>query len=197
MSSASLEQVDELWPQLPWAARMVDWFTGHPRQIAALGVAFQVLVLLAMIVPPMTTRLTGETILLRVVPVDPRDLFRGDYVILSYDITRPTRDGSVATAATWESLSQLVGRTIYTRLEPDADGKHWHAAGYQLDPPSDGKFIRGTVANLGTVDYGIEQYFVQEGKGFEYEQAVRDRKLSAEVVVDRHGDAQLLGLMIE
>ena len=30
---------------------------------------------------------TGEKIFLRVSPVDPRDLFRGDYVSLSYDIS--------------------------------------------------------------------------------------------------------------
>jgi len=31
---------------------------------------------------------TGETIYLRARPVDPRDLFRGDYVVLGYDIDR-------------------------------------------------------------------------------------------------------------
>jgi len=31
---------------------------------------------------------TGETIYLRTRPVDPRDLFRGDYVVLAYDIDR-------------------------------------------------------------------------------------------------------------
>jgi uncharacterized membrane-anchored protein len=30
---------------------------------------------------------TGEKIMLRVEPVDPRDLFRGDYVSLSYEIS--------------------------------------------------------------------------------------------------------------
>ena len=32
--------------------------------------------------------LRGETIRLRTVPVDPRDLLRGDYVILGYEISR-------------------------------------------------------------------------------------------------------------
>ena len=31
---------------------------------------------------------TGQEVLLKVQPVDPRDLFRGDYVVLRYDITR-------------------------------------------------------------------------------------------------------------
>jgi len=29
---------------------------------------------------------TGEEVMLKTMPVDPRDLFRGDYVILSYEI---------------------------------------------------------------------------------------------------------------
>ena len=31
---------------------------------------------------------SGRDVLLKTVPVDPRDLLRGDYVILSYDISR-------------------------------------------------------------------------------------------------------------
>jgi uncharacterized membrane-anchored protein len=31
---------------------------------------------------------TGEEVLLKTLPVDPRDLFRGDYVILRYDVSR-------------------------------------------------------------------------------------------------------------
>jgi uncharacterized membrane-anchored protein len=180
-----------------WLTRAVDWFAGHPLQVLTLGVVFQLLVLTAMMVQPLTTLATGDTILLRVAPVDPRDLFRGDYVILSYDISRPTRDGSVAANRSWDPQSQLAGKTIYTRLAPDADGKHWHANGYQLEPPTEGKFIRGTAGNFGNVTYGIEQYFVQEGKGLEYEQAVSERKLLAEIVLDRNGNAQLAGLVIE
>ena len=33
------------------------------------------------------TLLTGKEVLLKTVPVDPRDLFRGDYVVLRYDIS--------------------------------------------------------------------------------------------------------------
>lgn len=196
MPNLPMENSAERWAHLPWPARVVDWCALHQRQIVALGVAFQSLVLVAMIVQPLRTLATGDTILLRVVPVDPRDLFRGDYVILGYDISRPTRDGSAA-FATWETLYQLAGQTIYTRLAPDADGKHWHANGYQLDPPTEGKFIRGVVDKGGRVEYGIEQFFVQEGQGLEYEQAVSHQKLSAEIVLDGHGHAQIKRLVIE
>jgi len=189
---------EDHWSRFPWLARGVDWLTEHQRQVLTIGVAFQVVVLLAMMITPLMTLATGDVVLLRVAPVDPRDLFRGDYVILSYEISRPTADGtSDVSSVTWDRLSQLKGRTIYVRLEPDADGQHWHANGYQFEPPTEGKFIRGTVAGNAAVRFGIEQYFVQEGEGHVYEQAVRDRKLSAEVAVDRNGNAQLKGLVIE
>ena len=35
---------------------------------------------------------TGRTIYLRTAPLDPRDAMRGDYVSLSYDISRVPRD---------------------------------------------------------------------------------------------------------
>ena len=33
----------------------------------------------------------GREVLLKVEPVDPRDLLRGDYVVLTYEITRTSR----------------------------------------------------------------------------------------------------------
>ena len=198
MSSTLPAQNYERSTQFPWLARGTDWLTEHQWQVLVIGVAFQLAVLVAMMITPLMTLATGDVVLLRVAPVDPRDLFRGDYVILSYDVSRPTIDGSSNVSnVTWDRLSQLRGQTIYVRIEPDADGKHWHANGYQLEPPTAGKFIRGTVAGNATVRFGIEQYFVQEGQGLKYEQAVRDRKLSAEVAVDRNGNAQLKGLVIE
>ncbi len=198
MSSTLSAQNNERWTHFPWLARGLDWLTEHQRQVLVIGVAFQLAVLAAMMIVPLKTLATGDVILLRVAPVDPRDLFRGDYVILSYDVNRPTIDGSSNVSnVTWDRLSQLQGQTIYVRLEPDPDGKHWHANGYQLDPPSGGKFIRGTVAGNASVRFGIEQFFVQEGQGLAYEQAVRDRKLSAEVAVDHNGNAQLKRLVIE
>ena len=198
MSNLAPQSIDEGLPHFPRLARTVDSLTGHARPVLTLAVVFQVLVLVAMVVRPIATLDTGDVLLLRVEPVDPRDLFRGDYVILSYDISRPTRDGSSdVTNTTWQQLSALAGKTIYTRLAPDPDGSHWHANGYQLEPPAEGKFIRGEVRGSGLVRYGIEQYFVEEGQGLQYEQAVRDRKLSAEVAIDGNGNAQLKGLVIE
>ena len=197
MSSNSATAVDERPLQIPWLSRGIDWLTEHQREVLAAGVAFQLVVLLVMIAQPLTTLLTGDVILLRVAPVDPRDLFRGDYVTLSYEINRPASTASDPAAASWRRFEGQQGRTVYVLLEPEADGKHWRSHGYQFEPPADGKFIRGTIVSGSTFQFGIEQYYVQEGTGAKYEQAVRDRKLSAEVALDHNGRAQLRRLVIE
>jgi uncharacterized membrane-anchored protein len=47
------------------------------------------------------------------------------------------------------------------------------------------------------MEFGIESYFVEEGTGRRYEQAIRDRHLSAELAVTSGGQAALKGLRIE
>ena len=51
-------------------------------------VALQSLAILAMVGGKVQTLITGDLIILRTVPVDPRSLFRGDFVRLRYEITR-------------------------------------------------------------------------------------------------------------
>jgi uncharacterized membrane-anchored protein len=180
-----------------YAGRALDWLHNHQRLLLHLGVALQLAVLTFMIALPLRTLVMGDTILLRSAPVDPRDLFRGDYVILSYEISRPWTIGNTGQPAVWQQGNEHAGKTIYVLLKPAEDGKHWEADGYQFTEPSGNTFIRGTVNPSGTVEYGIESYFVQEGQGHVYEQAILDRKLAAEVAVDHHGQAQLKRLVIE
>ena len=52
----------------------------------------------------------AQHVLLRVAPVDPRDLFRGQYVALSYDISR------LPQAARARSI-ELLGREVAPRVQ--------------------------------------------------------------------------------
>jgi hypothetical protein len=63
-----------------WLDRGLEWIKNQEGTILVAGIGFQLIVLIGMIVAPLTTLLTGDTILLRVVPVDPRDLFRADAI---------------------------------------------------------------------------------------------------------------------
>ncbi len=59
------------------------------RLAILVAVCFQLVVLVGMILgKTVPYYFHGKTVLLQVVPVDPRDLFRGDYVTLGYDISR-------------------------------------------------------------------------------------------------------------
>src|SRR3982750_2863081 len=75
------------------AARPLDlgvlgWLKARERQVLLVTAAAQLFILLAMIAVREVPLVMGQTVLVRVVPVDPRDMFRGDYVRLSYAFSR-------------------------------------------------------------------------------------------------------------
>ena len=185
------------------AARPVDlgflgWLKARERKILLLTVVAQLATLLGMIALRAAPLVTGQTVLVRVQPVDPRDLFRGDYVILSYDFSRVPSDGIEGLSGSERgSWKKLEGRPVYVTLVPDSNGVHHRAEKVTVAKPERGLFIKGQMERYGSMKFGIESYFVQEGTGREYEQAIRDRKLSAELAVSSSGQAALKGLRIE
>jgi uncharacterized membrane-anchored protein len=177
---------------------VLGWLKARERKILLVTVVFQLVILVAMIALRAIPLVTGKTVLVRVQPVDPRDLFRGDYVILSYEFSRvPPQDiVGLSEADSWKR-SKYEGRTVYVPLVRDADGVHWRAQKATVVKPASGAFLRGQMQRYGSIQFGIESYYVQEGTGHRYEQAIRDRKLSAELAVTSSGQAALKGLKIE
>ena len=186
---------------LSTAGKLVAAIKGRERWILALGIGLQLAVLLFMTAKGTLILVRGEVYYVRVQPVDPRDLMRGDYVILSYEFSRLPNDHRVDWFGDEKGfggpgLIELRNRPIYVSLENEADGKHWRAARFSLQKPAHGPFLRGTLNQRGLLEFGIEQYFVQEGKGREYEDAVRSRRLSAEIAITPEGSASMRGLHI-
>ncbi len=102
-------------------------------------------------------------IVVRTEPIDPRDYFRGDYVILNYEFSRrPESNGA---------------GTVYAILEQDADSHLWKRVGWSDTLPErnrpDAKraAIRGKYTKWQHIRYGIEKFFVEEGTGKEIENA--------------------------
>jgi uncharacterized membrane-anchored protein len=155
------------------------------RLALAAAVVFQVTILVAMILGRTVPYIGAQTVLLRVEPVDPRDMFRGDYVTLGYDISRTP-------AGKYEP-----GRSVYVALVPEAGGRHYRAGEFLAEPPASGVFIRGTAQAHGRATFGIESFYVQEGTGHDYENAVRNRRLWAEIALDGRGNPALQRLVIE
>jgi uncharacterized membrane-anchored protein len=176
----------------------LGWIKARERRVLVITAVAQLLILLAMIGLRSLPLLTGQTVLVRVVPVDPRDLFRGDYVILSYDFSRVSPQEIEGLPETWRGKrSQWEDRTIYVPLVQDADRVHWKAEKVTAVKPASGPFLKGQMGRYGSLRFGIESYFVQEGTGRRYEQAIRDRKLSAELAVTSSGQAALRALRID
>ena len=159
-------------------------------------VGFQVLILTWMAAQREYVLLTGRTVYLRTAPVDPRDIFRGDYVVLNYEISRIPR-GKVK--GDWDKIRR--GDKIYVVLKQHPDGLA------ELDyattrKPKSGLFIRGRVRYKWRggeirVRYSIEAYFVEQDKGLELERGRRREgvriPLEMEVALGRNGLAVLKG----
>lgn len=148
----------------------------------------------------------GHEITLPVKPLDPRDLFRGNYVTLGYDVSTLNRLNMPE-----ERAAELRwGSTVFVTLSPKADGG-WTVKDVTPEFPSQvaagDVVLKGRVRNVWAqangsdrtlnVRYGIETYFVPEGTGQALESQVRDHKIEAIVVVGSDGTAALKGLVID
>lgn len=147
-------------------------------------VLLQVLFLCGMIGFKYYTLHFGTPILLKASTVDPWDVFRGEYVRLRYDIS---------SAKDLDPGKQpLKDETVYVVLEQGE--KYWNAVGVYFDKPQLNRsqvFIKGKL-NYGSIRYGIETYYVEEGKGREIEQK---NNMDIVVRVDRFGNAVIEMIM--
>jgi uncharacterized membrane-anchored protein len=93
----------------------------------------------------------------------------------------------------------MADRQVYVSLELEADGKHWHAVRASLQRPKVGKYICGryTGEYWQPIRFGIEAYYVQEGKGQNWNKLQNANKLSAEIALAPWGQAKLRRLIDE
>jgi uncharacterized membrane-anchored protein len=127
--------------------------SGRRRIAFWLVVAVQALVLVAMIGFNELALATGDEVTLRTVPVDPIDLFRGNYVTLRYEIS---------TLGVEEGIRP--GDSVYVPLYEQ--GSSWTGSFGYASPPPAGKYIRGTAHHVdgqrASIEYGIETYYADE-----------------------------------
>jgi uncharacterized membrane-anchored protein len=139
--------------------------------------------------------LTGREIVLPIRPVDPRDLFKGDYARLGYTISRPDH-GLVA-----DLLAEpRVERKVFVTIEQAGDGA-WQVVAVKPTRPGNlapnQVLLAGRLSPWGdaSIRYGIERYFVPEGTGGKLEELARTSMLSAIVAVGSDGRAAIKGLV--
>ncbi len=161
------------------------------RKFLLLGL-FWLIIIIVFIGSEEFTLRTGREVLLKTQPVDPRDLFRGDYVVLNYEIS--SLDLSMFSGRADEFMP---GDRVYVALDPN--NKCASPIGIYKAEPKTGIFVKGTVRSMSgnnlSVKYGIENYFVPEGKGREIEGS-RGDNLVIRASVDRFGTAAIKDLLI-
>jgi uncharacterized membrane-anchored protein len=146
----------------------------------------------------------GVDVVLKTVPVDPRDLLRGDYVVLAYDISTIPADKVVGGFPTEATDAQ-----ISVRLEKQADG-FWTVseASFGILAPKDGSVVARSAPfyfyptpdsppSSVNVEYGIERYYVPEGEGRVLEEARNAATLSVTASVDDAGQMQIRSIAID
>lgn len=145
----------------------------------------------------------GETVYLRTAPLDPRDPLRGDFVRLDYEISTI---GVKQMRGDLQEGSTAKGRKVYAVLHKGEDGLASLAYATTVKPAT-GLFLRGRLrhrwrfrraVSAAQVRYGIEQLFVEQGKGREIEKQ-RGRRdglqipLEVEVALSHRGTGVIKG----
>lgn len=130
---------------------------------------------------------TGKAVRLKTEPVDPRSLFRGDYVRLNYTVNRVERSEVNG------DIKVTPGETLYVLLTKT--GNHWTAKSLHASPPDPGGktaavlrgYYRGADGESVLLEYpSIESYFVPEGTGKKLER-LRGKGLLVEVALGSDG----------
>lgn len=164
-----------------------------------MACAVPVLILLGMSVKPVYTLLNGEEVTLQTVPVDPSDLFRGDYVTLKYEAEEISRE-LVEKDVVTEIENGQYDVTVYVLLEKK-DGIHTPVK-VTLNKPKKGIFLKGKLQYLGTnnnqeeiayLEYSLDKYFLEDNTGLEWEKLSAQGEILAKVKV-QNGYAYLVDI---
>ena len=190
-----------------WLESAIAFVTPHRRTLLWTAVALQVATIGWMVWHHRQPGDSGERIVLRCRPVDPRDLLKGEYVILSYDFSTvtkehergllaeipqllPTPNGSGATGRQFWDLPWDM--TIYVPLKRLPDGSAL-AGEPTFRRPKDGLYLQGLTRGS-QLRFGIEAYYVKEGEGRKWEDLARRGELAAEIGILPDGRAGLVSL---
>lgn len=161
--------------------------------------------LVAMIVVKQWTLSTGTLILLETKPIDPRSLFRGDYVRLNYAINQLNLD-KLAGDARFQKYDKVF--VVLREDKPYWKPLSVHGLRHALKPGQ--VVIKGELIsiqdiheNIGKkpstilhIRYGIENYFVPEGEGRALERPKENEKIDMRIAVDKFGNAGIKAVLV-
>ena len=180
--------------------------TGKRLVISALVLALVQICFLTWIIAGRAAILrNGKEVLLKIEPIDPRDLLRGDYISLGYDMSRiPVK--LIANIPQGKFFTD--DSAIVVRLKKGADG-YWQPTTAwfgkaQAPAGPDEADIAGHVAQgldlrepemTIAPEYGIERFYLPEGEGMAIQNDMRVRPFGIKLALSANGTAQIKALM--
>jgi len=175
----------------------------NKKHLLLAAIAFQILAVAAISISKEWVLATGEEVILQTAPIDPRDIFRGDYVRLDYAFSQ---------IATSRLDSDIVdnglkkGEKAYLSLTKNNAGIAQADRLFNTEP-SDQLYLTGRVTSHWPnqwyfkrakpnknpdarrhpvkLKYGIERFYVEQGKGLEMEK-IRGSRDSFQVPMLMH-----------
>lgn len=154
--------------------------------------AVPLIILLGLTVKPLWTLTFGEEISLLTVPVDPRDLFYGDYVTLRYEIEEVQKD-----KLTEDLLQKLENDTSYKAVKvygkliqkdqvfilEELTDKKPAGSPYLTGQMYGYPYLNENNTMIFNVDFKLDRFFVPENTGMELEKLSRQGQLVAHIKV--------------
>ncbi|MET0070089.1 MAG: GDYXXLXY domain-containing protein [Candidatus Thiodiazotropha sp.] len=154
------------------------------RILLIAAIAFQILAVAALAISREWIVKTGREMTFQTAPIDPRDIFRGDYVRLEYlfsNVSSHQFDNQII------QTGIKKGTKVYLSLQTGDNGISWGSR-LSLRPPEQIPYLAGRVIESWPykgyeeefhskllmdellqqpiqVKYGIEQYYVEQGSG--------------------------------
>lgn len=141
----------------------------------------------------------GQEVLLKVQPVDPRDLLRGDYVRLGYDVANIPAGLFLPPIVGDGDYEEVPVWVLLRKQEDGYFGVRWAAFDRAALPaPETGDVVlrgmaagRPAAAGSAAVEYGLERFYLPEGQGRPIEVDMRTRPFAVVAAVAEDGAAQI------
>lgn len=128
------------------------------RTLFLIGLLFELIAVFGLFVPYTLVVKNGTPVTLRTVPVDPRSIFRGDFMTLDYE---------AGLSPPWRGEGETYRKVMYVVLE--REGETFERVSFTEDRPT--ALAPGQVCLKGRLDWNrvvfpdLRQYFFEEGEG--------------------------------
>ncbi|MFD1509536.1 GDYXXLXY domain-containing protein [Lacimonas salitolerans] len=139
----------------------------------------------------------GAEVVLATGFVDPRDLFRGHYVVLNLTISQLPKD-SVAVSG-----SPILGNPVWVELTAAPDSDFWQPARLHAALPdmAQAPVLRGTLVgdygDIYSIQFPIDRFFAPKLRAQELEDLRAESRLGVILALAPDGEAAIKGITVD